>query len=180
MKGNTMFVVKGGNWKFHSASTKDIAKEIMRDLQERDPESQLIVENGQLSGDFHVFDPGGPVISDGQWSTLVLKDSELTLRDQHLSMLRDMVNSSHNHIRGQIAQYYKIKGNLWCICLTIEEFHQLKKLLNSAEYLALANAAWDDWDNRMNTLNEEQVILKAQQTEDGKVQVAKSVSKSLN
>ena len=163
-----------GNVKVHFCSTKEIADEVSVDLSNR------------FVGSFHVdkmqesscvWDPGGMKILDQEEFSFILKNCVILCDAQHFGFFSEHIQ--RYTARGVGTEYVKIHGHWACICITVEEFEDLKLQVNNPDFIKKAEEVAEARENRLNNLAKEGYI--ARHDEDGNMYEYKFVDKkSLN
>lgn len=126
---------------FHFASTEEIANAIKDDLASREEcEYPGLVEIENCEDEPASWDPGGILMVNDKTFIFKLKNIAIEIKRQHFSYFVDWVQ--HAELREWFdTKYYKIhSGYLSCLCITHDEFEELKFQLNNSE-LALAAMA---------------------------------------
>ena len=130
-----MFVIDSKfQYIFHFASTEEIASAVRDDLASREdcehPELVVVEEhNDKPAG----WDPGGVLMKGDKTFTFKLKNMEIEIYRQHYYHFVDWIQ--HASLREWFnTKYYKIhSGYMSCLCITPEEFDQLKDQVNNPE-----------------------------------------------
>jgi len=121
------------NVKVHFASTEKIAKEIMNDLKERFGKMQIDTADDHE----YLWDPGGMLQMNDEIFRFELSDITFMCYAQHFNYF---VNNLQQYTpRGTNTKYVKIHGRYFCICISVDDFEQLKNLVCGAEFITKAN-----------------------------------------
>jgi len=159
----------------HYVSSMAIAEEVKADLESRplptNPEdeaergdiafarnSEVTIEEPYEEMPHAMYDPGGMALMNDEVFSFPLGDIVVECKAQHFDFFVSWISEDthHNRIRGEETKYRKIHGYWSCICVTPEEFEQLRALVNNPE---LAMKARDSWNKRESALASAGVVL---------------------
>ena len=159
----------------HYVSSIAIAEEVKADLESRplptNPEDEA--ERGDIAFAQHatvtieepypevpraMYDPGGMALVNDETFSFPLGDIVVECKAQHFDFFVSWISEDthRNRIRGEETKYRKIHGYWSCICITPEEFEQLRELVCDPE---LAMKARDSWNRREGALASAGVVL---------------------
>lgn len=150
--------------KIHFTSNMDIAIEVSGDLQSRYGEMEMDEQDGNEC----MWDPGGMMMTgDEVFDFCLSNDITILCRAQHFDIFIDHIQKYEP--RGEAIKYVKIHGRYFCICVSVEEFEQLKKLVCNAELAVKANESAIKHEEKMNKFVESGHVVRAVKGEDGKL-----------
>jgi len=119
---------------FHFASTEGIANAVRDDLASREccehPELVVIEDHADNPAN---WDPGGVLMKGDKKFTFTLDNIKIEIYRQHYPYFVDWIQ--HATLREWFdVKYYKIhSGYMSCLCITPDEFEQLKEQINNPE-----------------------------------------------
>lgn len=150
--------------KVHFVSNIDIAVEVSCDLQERYCEMVM----NESDDNECMWDPGGMMMMNDEVFDFRLSDNITVIcRAQHFDYFVSQIQKCE--IRGEAIQYVKIHGRYFCICVSLKEFDQLKKLVCNAELAIKANESANKREEKISKLVESGHVVRAVKGEDGKL-----------
>jgi len=148
--------------KIHYISTKAIAEEVKSDLSSRFSGSFSIVEESNPNCG---WDPGGMLMIDDEDFEFALENMTIECKAQHFDMFATYIQKYEP--RGDKTKYIKIHGNYWCICITVDEFENLKALVANPELALKAEAAWQKREEKLNKLADDGHIVRVMKDSEG-------------
>ena len=129
--------------KTHYVSNQSIADEVKADLDTRFGPTEIVKDKTHTA----CFDPGGMLMMNDADLNFDLGNITISCKAQHLNYL---IASLHDkQPRGNQTKYIKIHGGYCCICITPEEFEQLKTLANDPKLIAQATEAEEERERRI-------------------------------
>lgn len=151
--------------KAHYTSTEDIASEVYSDLQVR---FGGVVMEPEQDNDC-MWDPGGMMMANDEVFEFKLDHMTVLCKAQHFDYFVMAIDNyaSKNDIRGEKAKYIKLHGAYICICITPEEFEQLKVLVKNSDYAERAEKSWAERERRLNELQAKGNLVRVIKDDDG-------------
>jgi len=150
--------------KVHYVSTREIAEEVVADLDNRFSGKFAIRE--EAANDC-MWDPGGMMMTDDEVFSFPLSNLTVRCKAQHFDYFVQCIQDYEP--RGKQTKFIKIHGHYTCICLTVQEFDALKLLVSCSEYSDRARVAWDERERRLNKLEEQGDIVRVVKGDDGQL-----------
>ena len=155
-----MFCIESGfRFKLHYVSNKDIAEEVKSDLASRPTDignegyagdtmfanGEIVIVEPKSSISGAMWDPGGMCLMKDEVFSFPLGDITIECKSQHFEQFIEWVckDTEYNRIRGNKYQYHKLHGYWTCICITPEEFNNLREMVKDPEKLIKGRSVWD-------------------------------------
>ena len=157
------FSLDGGYAKVHYVSNSSIAAEVKADLELRFGS----METTEAKHKKATYDPGGMLMMNDKVFDFDLGDMVVSCKAQHLSYFVSHLKSYQP--RGNQTKYVKIHGHYDCICITPEEFEQLKALANDPKLTAQAQQAEENREQRIQGLVDDGHLIRAAKDAAGNV-----------
>jgi hypothetical protein len=147
--------------KVHYTSTSEIADEITDDLTCRFGNMLLTIEKDNEC----MWDPGGMMMCGDEVFNFKLNHITILCKAQHFEYFSELIKDYT--VRGNKTKYIKIHGAYNCICITPEEFEELKILVTDSKLYDRAEKSWQERENRLNDLEKEGVLKRVNIDIDG-------------
>lgn len=137
----------------HFISTQEVKDEVKKNLTERfgfmSVEDR---ENNTCS-----WDPGGMCLDPDETFSFPLDNITITCKAQHFNKFAYQVGNRKP--RGNIVKYVKLHGFWTCICISVEEFEQLKVLIEDEDLVKRASEIEEKRNMKFKELKENGVVV---------------------
>lgn len=159
--------------KSHYTSTKEIANEVLNDLNSRF--SKMEIE--EIPNKDMYWDPGGMLMLDDEILSFDLGGMVIKCRAQHLDYLSSMLKE--RSVRSTDVSYYKIHSQFFCVCISPKEFDKLVEMINSKENKDKANRSIEEKERRLSEVVKQKHIVRVAKDITGNlIDVDKLVAKN--
>jgi len=113
-----------GQVKVHYTSTKDIAIEVLADLDTR---FSGVFSVEKTKGKSYIWDPGGMLMTNDRVLSCPLSDIIVCCKSHHFNNFTNFIKNIEP--RGQRTKYIKLHGKWTCVCLNEKDYKKLKALV---------------------------------------------------
>lgn len=155
--------------KVHYASTRAIAEEVVSNLKSRFSGNYTITNVPDNTFD---WDPGGMKLTGQEVFDFELDHCTIGCDAQFFDYFVDHIQE-YKPRGGYITKYVKIHAHYDCVCLTIEEFNNLKSLVQNPELAVKAEQVWGKKEEVLDKLSDADCIVRAVKDEDGNIYAVK-------
>lgn len=162
--------------KIHFTNSIEIANEVIAELSNRFSETFDIITDED--SDSCMWDPGGMLWTGDEIFDFNLDNITLRCRAQHFNYFLDALEGCD--VRGKNTHYHKLHGRWYCVCISTEEFSQLKKLVENPELFAKANEAEERRESALNACADSGKLVRVKENSEAIEDIAKQKYKGLN
>lgn len=160
--------------KTHFVSTMEVAEEVAANLASQ-YDGTFEIEG---SGIEYSWDPGGMLMVGDEVFSFSLNNITVKCKAQHFDFFVNYLQSCEPC--GNHKQYIKIHGYWTCICLEVDEFEQLKKLICDPVFALKAEHSYQRRESRLRKLEDDGHIQRVEKDADGNFYKASRDDEAVN
>ncbi|KKN37551.1 hypothetical protein LCGC14_0762340 [marine sediment metagenome] len=160
--------------KIHFVSTIEVAEEVAANLASRYDGTFEVDETGIEC----CWDPGGMMMVGDEVFSFPLGSITVRCKAQHFDFFVDHLQSCEP--RGNHKKYIKIHGKWICICLEVDEFEQLKKLVCDPVFALKTEHSYQRRESRLRKLEDDGHVQRVVKDADGNFYEASRDDEAVN